>query len=81
MRLVAQQRLQVTGQCQLAQGLAQQIGLARQRGVVEVEVEHAALGRRLVDTVARREAGLAHEGAAPGFATDQAHGVQLGVDP
>ncbi len=81
MRLIAQQRVQITAQRQLAQGLAQQVGLAGQRRVVEVEVEQVAGGRLLIDAVSGRHGRLADEGAASGFAADQAHGVQLGVDP
>jgi hypothetical protein len=78
-RLIAQQRLQVAGSGQLAQRDTQQLGLAGQRRVVEVQIHHAGRGGMLVDRHATRQRRFAHEGAPAGFAADQAHGLQFRI--
>ncbi|KAI1693560.1 eamA-like transporter family domain-containing protein [Ditylenchus destructor] len=79
MGLIAQQRFKVAGQRELAQRRTQQICLTRQRGVVEIEIEHPRRHRHLSTALPWRQRDLAHESATPGFAADQAHGLKLGV--
>ena len=81
MGLIAQQRLQVTAGCQLAQCTAQHFALPRQRRIVEVEIDHASDDFLLVDAQVGRQRSLPDKGAAPGFATHQAHGFELAVHP
>ena len=81
MGLVAQQRLKIAGCRQLPQGAAQQVGLAGQGGVVEAEVDGVRGRRLLVDAVAGRQGDVADERSPALLAADQAHGLQLGVDP
>ena len=78
-RLIAQQRVQVAGLRQLAQGGAQLLGLARQRRVVEAQVGHAGGGSLRVRAQEGRPFRFAHEGTAAGLAADQAHGFQFRV--
>ena len=79
-RLVAQQRFQVTGAGQLTQRLAQQVNLTGKRGVVEVEVDGLGGKRALVDTVAGRQGLVSNEGSAAVFAAHQTHRFEFGVD-
>ncbi|MNE38528.1 hypothetical protein D3C80_1324310 [compost metagenome] len=79
--LIAQQGFQIARCRQLAQRAPQQLGLAGQGGVVEVQVQHARSDCVLVDAQPWRQRGLPDKGTAPGFATDQPHGLQLPIDP
>jgi hypothetical protein len=79
-RLVAQQRFEVARRGELAQAVAQQLGLPRQRGVVEVQVHHARRGGMLVYAQVAGQGALPDKSAAPGLAADQSHGLQLRID-
>ena len=55
MGLVAQQGLEVAGCGQVPQGVAQQVGLTGEGGIVEAEVDGVRGHRLLVDAVAGRQ--------------------------
>ena len=76
--LVVQQRLQVARGRELAQRLAQLLGLPGHAGVVERQVDGAGLRRGEVRPRPWVR-GVAHKGAAPGFAHHQADGFQFGI--
>jgi succinate dehydrogenase/fumarate reductase flavoprotein subunit len=78
--LVAQQDVQVAGCGEVPQGLAQQVGLAGERGVVEAEINGVRRYRLLVDAVPRRQAEIADGRAPTLLAAHQPHGLELGVD-
>lgn len=80
-RLVAQMGFQITGQRQLAQGRTQQIGLARQRRIIEVQVHHPRDNARLMHAQTRRQRRLPDKRTATGFPADQPHAFQIGINP
>ena len=79
--LVPQQGLQVTRGCEPSQSVSQQVGLSGYRRIVEIQIDDVIGKRTVVDVVASRQGGFPNEGAAAGFAADEAHGGELGVDP
>lgn len=79
-RLIAQMRVNIARHRQLPERLAQRIALRRQRRVVEVKIHDVGGHHLLVDPMPRRQREVPHEGAAPGFATDQPHLLQFTVD-
>ena len=78
-RGIAQQRFKIALGRQLPQRTAQQLGLPRQRRVVEVQIHHPRCHGLLIDPQATRQQGFAHKGAAAHLAAHQPHRFKFGI--
>jgi hypothetical protein len=79
-RLVAQQGFEVAGSGELAQACSQQLGLARQRRIVEVQIHHVKRCGLLVDALVTGKRCLPDKGATASLTADQSHGLELRID-
>ena len=81
MWLIAQERIEVAGPGEVPQGLAQQLGLAGNRGRVEAQIDGVDGHRPLIDLLAGRGSEVTHERAPALLGADQSHRLQFGVHP
>ena len=68
MGLIAQVRFDIAPGGNLPERLPQQLPLARQGGIVEVQIQYIGGDRMLIDPLARRQQDLPDEGSASCFA-------------
>ena len=81
MWLITQERVQVAGPGEVAQGVAEQLGLAGNRGRVEAQIDGVDGYGPLIDLIAGRSSQVTDERAPTLLGADQAHRLQFGVHP